>query len=181
MRRLMRSRIFPLVLVAAFLCAGLACKRRNRVRLEQTEEESPQLASLVHLGDPRNASQLVSGFYEIEDHSWRWTAGKFSVLLRPPRTAARKGAALELKFSIPEAVLSKLKAVSLAATVNGTPLTPETYTQPGSFTYSRDVAASLLAGESVKVDFSLDKTLPPTATDQRELGVVASTVGFSPK
>jgi hypothetical protein len=181
MRRLIRLRLLALVLTAAWFCAGSACKRRDRVRLEQTEEESPQLATVVHLGDPRNASQLVSGFYEIEDHSWRWTTGKFSVLLRPPRTAARKGAVLQLKFSIPETALSQLKAVSLAATVNGTPLTPETYTQPGSFTYSRDVSGSLLTGESVKVDFSLDKTLPPTGTDQRELGVVASTVGFDTK
>src|ERR1043166_3237791 len=110
MRRLMRPRFlaFPLLVL---LCGGFACKRRDRVRLEQTEESSPQLASLIHMNDPRNASQLISGFYDIEDHSWRWTAGKFSVLLRPPRTAARKGAVLQLQFSIPEVILSKLKAV----------------------------------------------------------------------
>ena len=176
-----RPALLAAAVAAALLCAGPACKRRDRVRVEQTEEESPQLASLIHVGDPRNASQLVSGFYDIEEHSWRWSSGKFSVLLRPPRSAARKGAVLQLKFAIPDVILAKLKTVSLAASVNGTPLTPETYTQPGSFVYTRDVSPSLLSGESVKVDFSLDKTLPPTDTDQRELGVVVSTVGFTPK
>ena len=37
---------------------------------------------------------------------------------------------------------------------------------------------NLLAGESVKVDFALDKALPPGASDQRELGLVVSAVGF---
>ncbi|HZT28752.1 MAG TPA: hypothetical protein VFA33_02625 [Bryobacteraceae bacterium] len=167
--------------VAVLVLCGAACKRRDRVRLEQTDEQAPQLASVVHVADPRNASQLVSGFYDIEQNSWRWTAGKFAVLLRPPRTAARKGAVLELKFSVPEAVLSTLKTISLSATVNGAPLTPETYTQPGQFTYSRDLSPSLLAGDSVKVDFALDKTLPPRGADQRELGVIVSSVGLTPK
>lgn len=166
---------------AALILSGAACKRHDRVRLEQTDEQAPQLASIVHVADPRNASQLVTGFYDIEQNSWRWTAGKFSVLLRPPRGAAQKGAVLQLKFSVPDAVLSKLKTVSLAATVGGSPLTPESYTQSGEFTYSREVPANVLAGESVKVDFSLDKALPPTGGDQRELGVVVSTVGLSPK
>jgi hypothetical protein len=71
--------------------------------------------------------------------------------------------------------------MSLSASVNGTPLSPESYTLPGEFTYSRDVPANLLAGESAKVDFSLDKTMPPSGSDQRELGVVVSTVGLAPK
>jgi hypothetical protein len=65
--------------------------------------------------------------------------------------------------------------------VNGTPLSPESYTQPGEFTYTRDVPANLLVSELAKVDFSLDKTMPPSGSDQRELGVVVTTVGFEPK
>jgi hypothetical protein len=65
--------------------------------------------------------------------------------------------------------------------VNGTALTPESYTQAGQFTYSRDVPPSLLAGDVARVDFSLDKTIPPGASDRRELGVVVSLVGFQPK
>jgi hypothetical protein len=106
---------------------------------------------------------------------------QFSVLLRPPRTAAAKGAVLQLKFTIPEVALSKMKALSLSAYVNGTALTPESYTQAGEFIYSRDVPANLLVGDVARVDFSLDKTIPPSAADRRELGVVVSLVGFQPK
>ncbi|HWB97471.1 MAG TPA: hypothetical protein VG672_12230, partial [Bryobacteraceae bacterium] len=58
---------------------------------------------------------------------------------------------------------------------------PQSYNQSGEFTYSREVAPNLLGGESVKVDFSLDKALPPAGTDQRELGLVVSTVGLASK
>ena len=124
---------------------------------------------------------MLSGFYGVEQNAWRWTAGKFSVVLRAPRTAAAKGATLQFKFTVPEVAIAKLKALSLSASVNGTALTPESYTQPGEFIYTRDVPANLLAGESAKVDFSLDKTMPPTASDKRELGVVVTTVGLDPK
>jgi len=167
------------ILTASLILASPACNR-HRVTV-QTEEEGPTLATVVQVADPHAAVQLLSGFYGVEQNSWRWTAGKFSVVLRPPRTAAVKGATLQLKFTVPDVVIAKLKALSLAASVNGTPLNPESYTQAGEFTYSRDVPASLLASESAKVDFSLDKTMPPTAGDQRELGVVVSTVGLDPK
>ena len=85
--------------------------------------------------------------------------GQFSVALRPPRNAALNGAVLHFKFVLPEAVLSKVKTVSLSASVNGTALSPETYTQAGEFDYSRDVDAKLLAGDAVNVEFTLDKFL----------------------
>jgi hypothetical protein len=103
------------------------------------------------------------------------------VLLRPPRTAASNGAVLQLKFALPDGSMAKLKAVSLSAYVNGTALAPESYTQAGQFIYSRDVPANLLTGDVARVDFSLDKTMPPSAADRRELGVVVSMVGFQPK
>jgi hypothetical protein len=168
------------ILIATLALAPLACKRHGRVTV-QTEEEGPLLATIVHVADPRAAAQLLSGFYGVEQNSWRWTAGKFSVALRPPRTAAAKGATLQLKFSVPDVVIAKLKAMSLSASVNGAPLSPESYTQAGEFTYTRDVPANLLVGESARVDFSLDKTIPPNSSDQRELGVVVSTVGLAPK
>ncbi len=177
----MRPTLLMAALTAVLLCSGSACKRRDRVRLDQTEEEAPQLASVVHVGDPRNAAQLVSGFYGIEQNSWRWTAGKFSVLLRPPRSAATNGAVLKLEFAIPDLSVKQLKTISLSAIVNGTQLAPETYTQAGTFTYSRDVPGSALTGDTVKVDFALDKSLPRTPSDQRELGLVVSSVGLSPK
>jgi hypothetical protein len=168
-----------LVMVAMAALAPLGCKRHRRTVL--TTEEAPELATIVATADPHLARQLVSGFYGVEQNAWRWTTGRFSVVLRPPRSAAAKGATLQLKFAIPDVAMAKYKAVSLSGYVNGTPLAPESYTQAGQFTYSRDVPANLLSGDIARVDFSVDKTLPPTQADKRELGVVVSLVGFQPK
>jgi hypothetical protein len=170
----------PAIVVLSLALASVGCKGHKRATV-QTVEESPALASVVATADPHAATQLVSGFYGVEQNSWRWTAGRFSVLLRPPRTAAAKGALLQFKFTIPEVSISKLKAVSLSAYVSGTALAPESYTQAGEFIYSRDVPANLLAGDVVRVDFSLDKTIPPGPSDRRELGVVATMVGLQAK
>jgi len=174
-----RAAIAAAILVLSLALAPAGCRRHRRT--VQTTEESPMLASVVATADPHVATQFLSGFYGVEQNAWRWTAGKFSVVLRPPRTAATNGAVLQLKFTIPEVAMSKLKAMSLSAYVNGTALAPESYTQAGDFVYSRDVPANLLEGDVARIDFSLDKTMPPTPADQRELGVVVSLVGFQPK
>jgi hypothetical protein len=175
----MRKKVCLAVLAAMLVFTG--CRSRHKVKVQATEEEAPSLASTVHMADPRVAAQLISGFYTVEDQSWRWTAGKFAVLLRPPRGATQKGATLQFKFALPEPVISKLQTVSITATVNGTKLPAQTYNAAGEFSYAQDVPPSLLGGEAVKVEFALDKALPPGAGDQRELGVVAQSVGFEPK
>jgi len=175
----MRNRI---MLAALTVCLALAgCRSKQKVKVQATEEEAPSLASTIHTADPKVAAQLISGFYGIEDNSWRWTAGKFTVLLRPPRTSAQNGAILTLKFALPDPIIGPLKSVSLSAKVNNTTLPAETYTKSGEYTYSREVPPNLMAGEAVKVEFAMDKALPPTGSDQRELGLVVSVVGFEPK
>jgi hypothetical protein len=177
----MRIQTVALLLTLSVVLAGPACKRRNRAQIQQTEEEAPQLASTVHVADPRAAAQLISGFYDIEQNAWRWTAGKFAVMLRVPRGAAQKGAVLHLKFSLPEAVVARLKSVSVGAMIEGTALKPQAYAQAGEFTYDPDVPAALLARDAVKVDFVLDKSLAAGTVEQRELGLIVTSVGFETK
>jgi hypothetical protein len=169
------------ILIFTLACVSLACKRHKRVTVQTVEEEATPLATIVHTADPHAASQLVSGFYGIEQNAWRWTAGKFSVMLRPPRNAASQGATLQLKFALPDVAIKQMKAVSLTAAINGTPLPPESYTQAGEYTFSRDIPANMLGSDTVKVDFTLDKTMQPSEADKRELGVVVSTIGFQAK
>jgi hypothetical protein len=176
----MKRSVCLLVGVLVYLLATTACKGRNRARV-QTEEETPALSSMVYMADPRASHQLLKGFHDIEQNAWRWTMGRFSVLLRPPRGAAEKGAVLQLKFVVPEAVIAKLQSTTLSATVNGALLKPETYSAPGEYTYSREVDPKLLGGEAATVDFSLDKSLPPGSADQRELGIIVTMVGFEAK
>jgi hypothetical protein len=158
------------------------CKRREKkIRVQQTDEDSATLASVIHMGDPKAAPQLLKGFYNIEANAWRWSMGKFSVALRPPRNASIKGATLHLKFVLPEAVFAKIKTTSISASINGTSLSPETYTQPGEFDYSREVDGRLLPGEAVNVEFSMDKFLTAGMVEQRELGIIVTSVGFEAK
>ena len=168
------------LLIAALLLAAPACKRDQvkRVDTVMVEEQGPGLASSFRMGDSTMAKQLAGGFYDIESGAWRWTMQKFAVTLGPPPHAPQKGAVLELHLTVPQSSIQKLGSVTLSASIGGTALAPETYTQPGEHVYRRDVAANLLAGDAVRVDFELDKVVPPGDIDKRELGVVASSVGL---
>jgi len=155
--------------------APLGCKRKH------AGQEAPGMASTIHMGDPRIGNQLVSGFYSIEQNAWRWTGQRFSLVLRPPSGAAQKGGTLRLRLTVPPVIVEKLKTITLSATIGGSTFAPETYTQPGDYTYTRDVAPALVGGESVRVDFQLDKSMPPSGADQRDLGVVVLSAGLGLK
>jgi hypothetical protein len=145
---------------------------------EQAQAAPEGLLSSVHMADPRAIPQLLEGFHALEQGAWRWTARKFSVALLPPPGATQQ-AQLELKFSIPDAVIARLQTVSLTARVNGVEVGSETYDKPGEYTLTKPVPASALqVGEAVKAEFELDKALPPGEADKRELGVVALSVAL---
>lgn len=168
--------VLALLLIAA--CRG----RHSRTEVRNEEPETgPSLASALKMSDPVAATQLVKGFHALEGGAWRWTAGDFHVILRSPLAAAQKGATLFFAFSIPEIVTQKLSPVTLTASIGSTKLKSETYSKPGAYTYLAEVPAALLAGESITVDFALDKSLPAGSVDQRELGLVATSVGLESK
>ena len=171
-------RYLPLVILVALAAAPIGCKRK---RPAPGESGPAELASTLHLGDPRVADQLLSGFYEIEAHAWRWSARKFSVLLRPPAGSAQAGATLELHLTIPPVVIEKLNHLTLSGDVNGSPMAPETYTKPGDYVYQRDIPASAFHGATVHVNFELDQAIPPSESDLRELGVVVSSIRLALK
>jgi hypothetical protein len=167
------------VLLVTLALAPLGCKRKPAVA--PPSGEAPGMASTVHMGDPETAPQLISGFYGIEQSAWRWTGRRFSVVLRTPSGAAQKGATLQLRLTVPAVIIEKLKTISLSAAIGATTLPPETYTQAGEYTYTREVPPALLAGDSVRVDFQLDKSIPPSGADARDLGVVVLSAGVELK
>ena len=138
------------------------------------------MATMLAMSDKRAPSQLLEGWYSLEDNSWRWTAAHFGVLLRPPAGASRNGAELKLQLNIPQPLLDRVKKTSLTASINGNALPAETYSQSGSFTFSREVPPQLLKDDSVKVEFALDNFLPAGSAETRELGIVVTAVGFEP-
>ncbi len=179
MRRSPRVASFEAALLV--MLAG-GCRQPESIPIERSPERpASELASIVHMADPRTASQLVRGFHAVEQDAWRWTAGQFDVVLRPPAGAGAKGAILHFRFSIPEPVIAKLGAITLSASVGGVELEPAIYRKAGDYIYTREVPAGVLAGDTVTVEFALDKSLPPGDLDRRELGVVASSVGFEAK
>jgi hypothetical protein len=167
------------LLAAGLLLLG-ACHSKDRVHVE-TDEGPPQMAAKIVMADEKSSPQLLEGFYALEDKSWRWTAGHFSVLLSTPPLAAKDGAVLKVQFSIPQPLIDRVKTSTLTAEIGGTKFSPESFTQAGSFSFTRDIPAKLLQDDSVRVDFSLDRFLPSGAVDGRELGLVVTSIGFEPQ
>ena len=164
--------------LAILIFAAIGCQSGAPVPVQ---DSAARLASTVYTGDPNSEVQLLSGFYDIEEYSWRWTAQRFSVVLRPPGGAAGEAANLVVHLGIPEVVIQKLHSISLSAAIGGSQLRPETYTRPDSYTYTREVAPSLLISEEVHIDFQLDKVVPPLGQDRRQLGIVVTSVGLEPR
>jgi hypothetical protein len=172
--------VLPITVSIALALAPTGCKNR-KVRVQATDEEAPRMASAVSMGDPKADTQLAAGLYGVEAGAWRWTAKQFAVVLRPPSGSALRGAKLELKLTVPPVVIEQLKAISLSATANGSALPPETYTQTGDYVYTRDVPAGALTGDSVLIAFRLDKAMPPSGSDMRELGIIVLSAGLESK
>ncbi len=145
---------------------------------EAPQGQPAELLSSVHMADPRATAQLLGGFYGLEQGAWRWTARKFSVALKPPPVAEGEGAHLELKLTLPDAVIDRQKSLTLSATANGAALGSETFSKPGDYVFAKPVPPEALTGEAVKVEFELDKALGPGESDQRELGLVAASVAL---
>jgi hypothetical protein len=134
------------------------------------------IASVIDMANPATANQLLSGFYDLENNAWRWTARRFSVALETPPDADRKGATLLLNFYISDAQAKKLGPMTLNAEINGAHLAPQTYASSGRFTYSRRIPSSVLQQQMIPVSFIFDKATPPSGAEARELGVVVTSV-----
>jgi hypothetical protein len=173
-----RLRLLTSILFAS-LSVGAGCGAPDFA--DRTEEEPPQPATEVQVADPRASPQLISGWYNVEHNAWRWTAGEFAVRLRPPIGAAVRGAALTLHFTLPDVVISQLGSVTLSASVGGVQLASQTYGNAGSALYTCDLPASVFSGQTVRIDFHLDKVMVPGHGDTRQLGIVADRVGLEGK
>ena len=138
--------------------------------------EPGDFLSTLHLADPRGTPQLLKGFHALEQGAWRWTEKVFAVALKPPAASPGEEVNVQLTFSIAEASISRLGPLTLTATLNGSPAGSEIYDQAGDYTFTKPVPAEVLASETIEAVFELNKVLPPTGSDLRELGVIAVSV-----
>ena len=78
---------------------------------------------------------------------------------------------LSVDITVAKALLDQIGGTTtLHARVDGVELPSQTYTAEGNFTYQRDLPPSQAA--VAEIEFWLDKSIAPTATDPRELGVI---------
>ncbi len=168
----MRSITALILILSVLTIAG--CKHRHRPNPNATVEEESELSSAVSVADPRDSSQLLGGFYELEQNAWRWTAKQFSVSLATPKGASARGGKLECQFTIPDVAAASLSGVSIAATVGGTKLTPFRASKTGEQTATFDVPPEALQAVAVIAEFELDKTVPLQAGETRVLGLIVS-------
>ena len=113
--------------------------------------------------------RFVCGFHEVEPDGWRWTERRFSVECGPVASAA--DVALTLDIAMPESVLDAYHgAVELRLRVNGHDVGAQALNCVGEHTLDwtiRNPGPGIL-----RLDFELDKAMPPGAADQRELGII---------
>lgn len=171
-------RRLTIVAAAALLALSPACSKKKPV--QYIEEGGGQLSAAVNVADPKTAIQLLRGFHDVENNSWRWTTSKFAFAFRPPRDAGVVGATLFLDFVLPDVVLQKVNETKLTATVDGKALEPQAYKTVGPQRFERTVPAEMLKGDVVTVEFSLDKFLPAGSVELRELGIIVNAAGLQP-
>jgi hypothetical protein len=134
------------------------------------------LSSTVNVADPKIESQLLWGFHELSDHSWRWTARKFTVALQRPLGSGQSGARLHLRFFVPDHEIQALGSIKLTAQISAYRLHSMRVRRGGSYEYIADVPKDALFADILSVDFILNKAMPPSERDARELGVVVSSI-----
>lgn len=132
----------------------------------------------IHVKDPQNFARL-EGFHQVEERGWRWTKREFSMNLIAAEADVKRGATLRLNVYIPDVVIQKLGSLTISARVGEHSLSPELFQKAGESVYRRDVSPESLKAGDNRFLFTLDKALPPTATDQRELGIIVSSASLN--
>ena len=85
---------------------------------------------------------------------------------------------LELRFVYPECVKPREGPLSLRASVDGYALDEAEYSSIGEHVYRASIPAERLRGRTAIVEFELNSSIPPDATDLRERGIIVSNIGL---
>lgn len=169
-----------LLCVTALLALWGCPKNEPMTPIEEVAQEAPsELLSTVNVADPRGEPQLLEGFYGLEQRAWRWTAGKFAVLLATPADFASHESSLDLRLTVPSIVIETLGPIAVTARVNGAEVGTEVYEAPGdNLLFTSVIPEGVLTVEPARVEFELDKVIPPSDQDERSLGVIAISIAL---
>lgn len=118
---------------------------------------------------------LAHGWYGrgTGEGQWRWTARAFGLNVRG--SASRDRGRLRLGLYVPPVLVETAGAVTLTLSAAGEVLSRRTFSKPGQHVFEARLPAALTAGGGL-LEFELDRWLPPSERDARELGVVVSEI-----
>ena len=182
----MRSAELPRIRFAAALSLLVACVALAGCTtatpswfLPEPPKIKPERVRLSYIAtaDLRAASQLGPGWYEIEEGAWRWMAREATVYLKRPQG---NNLVFEAKLYVPPNLVRTVGSTSLEILVNGGLLAREHLSHPGEHLIRHPVSPDYLRSEIVRVDLKLDRAMPPSGADKRELGAVVTAVGLRP-
>jgi|RhiMethySRZTD1v2_1073278.scaffolds.fasta_scaffold04075_14 hypothetical protein len=175
------------VALAALAIAALAaCGRKTEPpKTDQpanatAKAASGALSSSLSMANPSSSQQLVAGFYAIEDSAWRWTAKRFVAKLAAPANAGTGGATLRFKFALPEVALKEYEKLGISCSAGSVQIPVQYFDTAGQHEFKAAIPPTAFQGSAVDLTFTLDKSLPPSSTDKRELGVIALQLALEP-
>lgn len=169
----------PLPLAALLLFGCSSTAPLEPVEATSSAETPALPLSVVLVADPRVADQLVDGFHQLEGRAWRWTEQRFAVRLEPPPPVPFHSPTLKFVFTVPESTIVALGKVTVSASLEGVELGSKTISEPReNIVFTSNVPSRLIGTKPLLAEFSLDKAVPPSEQDRRELGVIAISVAL---
>jgi len=117
------------------------------------------------------------GFYGLEANSWRWTKREFTLAFQNPRRAAT----ITVHVTIPEISIQHSGTITMSLRVGQRVLPPETFSRSGEYAVTRRLEPAWMGNGLAQFDFRLDKTMIPSAADQRELGIIFTSASLDAK
>jgi hypothetical protein len=154
--------------VAVLPSAGCSSREPDRFDWVISHYDAGAFEREVSAADPKVAPQRLWGFYPREGADWSWTTDRFAVAFAPMRPVLR------LRFSF--APTPERRQVTVAATINGRSLGPQTYSTGGELEYTRELELWDVS-RPAKVEFVVDPTWK-AAGDKRTLGLVVHSVAI---
>jgi hypothetical protein len=104
---------------------------------------------------------------------------RFAVKLEPPPPVPFHSPSLELVFTVPESTIAALGSVTVTVKLEGVELGSETVSQArDNIVFTSNVTSDLIGTKPLLAEFSLDKAMPSSEQDSRELGVIAISVAL---
>jgi len=116
---------------------------------------------------PRFSVQLLAGWHELENGTFRWTERRFSILLKRPPLLRLSRFRFDFRLTIPD-------RVTLASRVNGIPVHEATFAGEGEHAYTIELPPEALRASPIRIDFEADRCVPAAAFDERELALLVS-------